>query len=280
LTKRWLPLIFGFALAGTPAVVESSHGTLYFIAASSTAIVVAADSLVSAGADSHVTAKRMLGTTDKLIPLGDRGVCFVGGYSSIAGKVYLEETARDWIRTNPKASLPVAHESIDAKLSASLKAFRSKHSEWDPKVPRPDAPFSYFICVGYYRSLPHIYATTYTALPHDITSAPYDSSMDAGRFATEGWNSVCNEILGGKARTPLSQFKSDSVVMNYRKALAANNVSSTSTHDLLHLSRICLEATESAEGREFDPNAQKVGSPNRYVVIEEGKSLKWYDHPN
>jgi hypothetical protein len=272
---RWLLVIFGFALAGTPPVGESSHGTLYFIAASSTAIVVAADSLVS------YDDGRPNDTKDKLIPLGDRGVCFIGGYSSIAGKVYLEETAKDWIRTNPKASLPVAHESIDAKLSASLKEFRSKYPEWDLKDGRPDNPFSYFICVGYYRGLPQIYVTTYyTAQPHDITSAHESRSpMPAGRIVTEGWHSVCNEILGGHA-APLSEFKSDPVVMKYRKALAAKNVSSTSTHDLLHLSRICLEATESPDGQAFDPNAQKVGPRNHYAVIEKDKPLKWVKHPD
>jgi hypothetical protein len=91
MTKRWLLVIFGFALAGTPPVVESSHGTLYFIAASSTAIVFAADSLVSYDNGAPPV------TTDKLISLGNKGVCFIGGYSSIAGKVYLEETVKDWI---------------------------------------------------------------------------------------------------------------------------------------------------------------------------------------
>jgi hypothetical protein len=237
LTKRWLPLIFGFALAGTPPVIQSSHGTLYLIAASSTAIVVAADSLVSYDNGALPV------TTDKLISLGNKGVCFIGGYSSIIeGKVYLEQTAKDWIGTNPKASLPQAHESIDAKLTASLKEFRSKHPDWDPKDVRHGNPFSYFICVGYYRGLPQIYVTTYKALPHDIKSAPGHVLVPAGRFQTEGWDSVCKEILEGHA-TPLSEFKTDPVVMKYRKALAANKVSSTSTHDLLRLSLICLEAT-------------------------------------
>jgi len=237
--------------------------------------VVAADSLVSYDNGAPPV------TTDKLISLGNKGVCFIGGYSSIEGKVYLEETVKDWIRTSPKASLPQAHESIDAKLLASLKEFRSKHPEWDPREPRPDDPFSYFICVGYYRGLSQIDATYYTAQPHDITSAHESRSpMPAGPIVTEGWHSVCEEIFRAKATTPLLQFKSDPVVMKYRKALAANKVSSTSTQDLLHLSQICLEATESAEGRAFDPNAEKVGPPNRYVVIEKDKPLKWVEHPD
>ena len=235
--------------------------------------MVAADSLVSYDNGAPPV------TTDKLISLGNKGVCFIGGYSSIEGKVYLEETVKDWIRTSPKASLPQAHESIDAKLLASLKEFRSKHPEWDPREPRPDDPFSYFICVGYYQGLPQIYATTYKALPHDIKSTPGHVLMPAGRFQTEGWDSVCKEILEGHA-TPLSEFKSEPVVMKYRKALAAKNVSSTSTHDLLHLSRICLEATESPDGQAFDPNAQKVGPPNHYAVIEKDKPLKWVKHPD
>ena len=105
-----------------------------------------------------------------------------------------------------RVGMPEAHKSIDAKLSASLKEFRSKHPEWDPREPRPDDPFSYFICVGYYRGLSQIDATYYTAQPHDITSAHESRSpMPAGPIVTEGWHSVCEEIFPGKSNnTPLT----------------------------------------------------------------------------
>jgi hypothetical protein len=75
-------------------------------------------------------------------------------------------------------------------------------------------------------------------------------------FRLFGWGNVCTEIARGIEKSKLSQFKSDPVVVKYRKAVASNSSSSISTDDLLRLSRACLEATESAEGRDFDPNAE------------------------
>jgi hypothetical protein len=71
----------------------------------------------------------------------------------------------------------------------------------------------------------------------------------------------------------------DPAIVKYRKALADGSFSSISTDDLLRVSRVCLEATESREGRAFDPNAKFVGPPNRYCVIDERQGFKWVDPP-
>ena len=47
------------------------------------------------------------------------------------------------------------------------------------------------------------------------------------------------------------------------------------TADLLGLSRLCLEATESTEGRQFDPAAAHVSPPNYFAVIDAKTGLRW-----
>lgn len=261
-------VFLGLVPSTNPSNIQSSHGSFFFLGATSTSIVIAADSRVtnSGAPDSK---------TDKLMPLGSAGVCFIGGYS-VFGNMNFEKMIRDWIRLNPKATLPNAHESIDKELLASMNAFRRRYPWWNPGDPNhPDKPFSYFVCAGYYMGLQQFYASLYTATVRDIGDEPDTPKIPAGRCRTLGWKNVCDEIMTGNATTKLSQFKSDPAAVKYRKALESDNVSSISTDDLLRLSRVCLEATESPAGRKFDANAKKVGPPNHYAVIDQRDGFKW-----
>lgn len=270
--KPWLFVLLGFALPTNPWVSKSSQGSLFFVGSTSTSIVVAADGLVT---DDGVP----IGTTKKLMPLGNVGECFIGGDSRIGsgkGEVDLEKTVRDWIRANPRATLLNAHESIDAELSALMKASRRGHPEWYPNDPTHE--FSYFICVGYYMGLQQFYARLYTATPQDITSTPRPLKIPPGRFKPFGSGKVCTEIVTGNG-AKLSQFKSDPAVTKYRRAAASDNLSSIYTNDLLRLGRVCIEATESPAGRKFDPDAKRVGPPNHYVVIDPRQGPKTVGRP-
>jgi hypothetical protein len=279
LTLTWRVAFLGLALSTNPSDVQSSrsvfhssHGSFFFLASTGTSIVIAADSRVtnSGAPDSK---------TDKLMPLGNTGVCFIGGDSSVwtldgngkFDKLDYEKTIRDWIKANPTATLPNAHESIEARLMALMKAFRRKHPG---AYAESETPFSYFVCVGYYMGLQQFYASLYTATPYDVADKPDNPNMPVGHFRTFGWAKVCTEVIEGPATRKLSQFKSDPVVVKYRKAVAADNFSSVSTEDLLRLSRVCLEATESPAGSKFDANAKNVGPPNHYAVIDQREGFK------
>lgn len=89
--KHWLKpaaRIILYRVPTNPWVSKSSQGTLFFVGSTSTSIVVAADGLVT---DEGVP----IGTTKKLMPLGNVGECFIGGDSRIGsgkGEVDLEKT--------------------------------------------------------------------------------------------------------------------------------------------------------------------------------------------
>ena len=83
-----------------------------------------------------------------------------------------------------------------------------------------------------------------------------------------------------KCADALSMLKRDPSVVKYRKAFAAGGSLSISTHDLLRVSCICLEATETPEGRAFDHEARFVGPPNLYVAIDEHEGFRWVDPPS
>jgi hypothetical protein len=239
----------------------------------STSIVIAADGLVT---DEGVP----IGRSSKLMPLGNTGVCFIGGDSAIwtpdknggLDKLDYEKTIRDWTKANPTVPLPKAHELIGANLLVLMKAYRRRHPL---AYPKSNTSFSYFVCVGYYMGLQQFHVSFYRATADDIASASDSPHIAVGRFKLSGEQKVCAPITKGDATIKLSQFRSDPGVVKYQKALAADNCSSISTDELLHLSRVCLEATESVAGREFDPDAKRVGPPNRYAVIDQKEGFKW-----
>jgi hypothetical protein len=100
-----------------------------------------------------------------------------------------------------------------------------------------------------------------------------------GFFVALGKDAVCDEITKKNATAHFSKFKGNPAVVKYRKAFASKTLSTITAHDLLVMSRACLEATEGPEGRAFDSDADKVGPPNRYGVIDERKGFKWVGRP-
>jgi hypothetical protein len=250
-------------LDAQPAVRQSSNGTLYFVGSTNTSVVVAADSLVTRIGEPSTT-------NDKLMPFGNVGVCFIGnrsvfGSTGDADRLDLNEAVRDWINEHPKANLPEAYESMAARLLNLMNQHRRKHPTWYTGLSKN---FSYFICVSYYMAFPKIYGTPYNATPAEITNQPNNYPIPPGRFKTWGWDDVCKEITEGKPSKEFSELKSDPVIAKYRKAKASNAFSTITENDLLTISRICLDATESPEGSKFDSHAKEVGPPNRYAVID------------
>lgn len=191
-------------------------------------------------------------------------------------KVDLDKTIRNWIKANPTANPFSAHETIGATLLGLMRASQRKHPDWYPAQPEE---FSYFVCVGYYMGLQEVYVTLYRATTTEITSTPDHPVISPGHFRTFGWSRVCAEITSGKTTKQLEKFESDPTIGKYKRAIASKSSSTITEADLLTISRICLEATESPEGREVEPQAGEVGQPNRYAVIDDRNGFRWVNAP-
>jgi hypothetical protein len=166
---------------------------------------------------------------------------------------------------------------MSGKLLDSMRVFRRRHPKWKPEH---SDQLSYFVCVGYYLGLPYSYASEYALAGENVTNTPSLLDLTQKPLQTHGWTNVCTEITDGNAPTHFSILKRDPSVVNYRKAFAVGGSLSISTHDLLRVSRICLEATGTPEGMAFDHDAQFVGPPNPYAVIDEREGFKWVDPPS
>jgi hypothetical protein len=61
--------------------------------------------------------------------------------------------------------------------------------------------------------------------------------------------------------THFARYEDQHAAIAYRKPRGSDGGALLTTADLLGLSRLCLEATESTEGRQFDPAAAHVSPP-------------------
>jgi hypothetical protein len=280
LTRPWLFVLLGFALPASQPTVHIETGTLILIGVSSHSIALATDSLAV-----HTTPGKGSETTSKkIIPIGDNSVCFMTGDSSrrwiqngkVVDEVDFVKVIEDWSKTHPHAQVSDAYDSIDAKLLDTMKAMQRKHAF----SADPIHSFSSFGCVGYSMGLPMLYSSDYVAATtQEITKKVSDGGVQAGFFVALGQSAVCDEITKGSSTTHFVKFKSNAAIVSYRKAKTSNNGSAITENDMLRLSRICLEATESVAGRAFDSHAKEVGPPNRYAVIDDRKGFKWVDRP-
>jgi hypothetical protein len=277
-----ISLIFpGLALPANEPTVHIKAGTLILIGVSSTSIVVAADSL----AVHSITGQRST-RNKKIIPISNAVVCFMGGDSELRwiqnGKTLDEvdfvKIIEEWSKAHPNAQISDAYNSIDAQLLDAMKAVQHKHAF----VADPIHSFSSFGCVGYEMGIPRLYESDYVAATtEDITRrvTGSDGGVPPGFFVALGITSVCDEITTTDATNHFSTFKSNAAIVRYRKAKSSHTGSALTESDLLTISRICLQATESSEGRAFDPYAKNVGPPNRYGVIDQRRGFEWVSAP-
>ena len=108
----------------------------------------------------------------------------------------------------------------------------------------------------------------------EFSRDPVEFPLTPGFFGPFGQSAVCLELMKGTS-AQLARFKDRIPVKKYRTAYAAKRVGELGTDDLLALSKVCLEATESAEGKAFDPHAYQVAPPNHYAIIDPKDGFHW-----
>jgi len=226
----------------------------------------------------------------KIIPISRFAACFITGISDftdlkglgkgkaeILREVHLGSVISDWGKAHPDAQLPEAYDQIDGKIVELMNNEERKHGELSADHTNALATFS---CVGYFTGVPMVYSSIYAqATGEQITRQVQSGQMHQGNLVAIGKAAVCEEVKTGRAAKEMADFKSEPAIVKYRKGIASRDRSGISTNDLLVMSRICLEATESDEGRRFDADASDVGPPNSYAVIDEHRGFNWVSKP-
>jgi hypothetical protein len=142
---------------------------------------------------------------------------------------------------------------------------------------------------------PIIFSTDFVGLTvagAEIQRRVLSSRVGPGFFVPLGRDTVSLEITKNNDSSDFAKFKNDPTLKRYRHAVDTKTVNATTTKDFVAIFRLCLAATESAEGKKFDPDAFQVEAPNYFAVIDQkkgfsmatqatvgfGRSLLWLIH--
>jgi hypothetical protein len=259
-------LMVFIALLTHPQMTES--GTLIIFGVSADAVVIAADS--SPGAEK------------KIIRAGKFAACTMTGLVVVEGNTSkdgldLRKLILAWIAKHPNTEVRDTKTLIATEILDALEKFNKTtglHST------EPGDAISAFGCVGYEKGTPLVLWTTFFVSGSGIQKRDTDQIVQIGYFTALGRNGVCNALTEGYPLQMLSRFLNAAPVQKYRNALSAGARDKLTTEDFLALAEVCEEATESAEGRAFDPLAYQVAAPNHFAVIDRQNGFKWIgDNP-
>lgn len=212
------------------------------------------------------------------MPAGRNAACVLMGmvHLRFSGKaqtnpVDTETTVRNWIAQHASSTLQEVHHGLTEELSAQFA---------DVRVPYLDKDFGISLfCVGFDMGAPIGLRSTFSfqmGTPPKLDSDKL--TFTAGLVIPLARAKVATEILTGDSAV-LGKFKAESSVRKYREARATGKRASLTEHDLLLLSSVCLNATESQAGRDFDAEAAEVSAPNRFAVIDAKTGFRWIKLP-
>jgi hypothetical protein len=262
----------------TPQLITET-GTLIIVGFAADSIVLAADSAVIDPQTQLLRSEKV----NKIVPIGNAGACFIGGTSSmtirtkeaVIDTIHFIGIVKNWSKAHPHESMWNAYRLIGAQLFESMQAFQNKHP-FVSTIDR-DGSLTSFACVGYDIGVAEMSVTDYfAATDHKITKREVNGlKLGQAFFVPFGMDSVSLEIVKNDLSKHFEQLKEVSAVIKYRKAIATKIPFLITLDDMLKLSHICMKATESAEGREFDPKAVGVAPPNHYAEISGKSGFKW-----
>jgi hypothetical protein len=261
------------------STISLSSGTLILVGASTTDIVIAADSRTNFK-NRPPTSGEM-----KIFRISQNTACTIGNVSRLdtssamgSGKknttvIDFPAIVRDWARQHSKASQSEASGALSEIFRIKLKSLYSSRSTDKP----PPIKVS-LICLGYEFGVPSISIIDMSESPanknFDPTATTVRSPMRPGVLVPFGQSGVCDDLLLDN-NSVLAEFKNSPPVQIYRRLKGQKRQAELTTDDLLSLSRTCLLATESPIALKVDPQARAVGPPNHLAVISSKTGFRF-----
>jgi len=276
---RFLTLIlasFGLIYASGQshiAKTDSETGTLILIAATKNQITLAADS----GSTSHYEGIQPGHT--KIFPVGRYSACAIFRNAAITlrledkvlNRVDFGDEVTKWIAAHPHAEVVEAAPAIADAMRSALTTFVEQNSRYMLSLTSDTS----LICVGFSEAKPiailNTISLTDPAKPIGVKHSNFQ--LPPGFLVGLGLPDVTTDVLQGNDQR-LAKYRSKAPVQKYRIAVANKALGTLTAADLIMVSRVCLAATESAEGHVVDPDSVIVVPPNHFAVISRFSGLR------
>jgi hypothetical protein len=246
-------------------------GTLILIGATRREITIAADS------GSFSQRHGVEAGHAKIFPVGHYSACSIFRNAVITlradnTKVDFGDELSQWIIAHPSAEFIEAAPLIAEKMRSALAVFIAKNLQF---MQPPLTSRTSLICLGFSEGKPAAILNDIVMADANkpVTVASKSFQLPPGFFMGLGLPDVAMSIVqGDDAR--LDKFRNRAPVKKYRTAVANKAIGTLTALDLISISRVCLAATESAEGRTVDPDTFIVVPPNHFVVISSSKGFR------
>ena len=283
------PLLLGLILL-VPTHIElrksievfTASGTLILLGVATTDITLASDGKnTPKGERKSIPIGKIPVGEQKIFPAGKYTACTlhndVGIFAVRSGRIVgkdnlaFTEIVRQWTLNHPNTTPRNAIYSLKMNIQEALRGYYARHEG----TPLPEFRVS-LNCIGYEFGSPELFSLDIREGPQNRNQEPSGQvkrlPVYPGFFMALGLNRVSNNLLSGSGSI-LSGYRTSDAVRKYRRLKESNRLSTITASDFLQLSRICLNATESRAGLEFDNRASEVGPPNKYAVISREKGF-------
>lgn len=277
LVSRLSVVLLSVAL-GLPAprgqiTATAKHGTLIIVSATSSSIVIAADS----GMIDEASQKLKKGHAIKIFPVSNSGACFLIGDVALsmprangaADYVDFLSIVRSYAESHKTGSIRDAFEAMDGQILQALRQFQHR-SGFSRNSTHSIVAVG---CAGYMMGEPTAFNTDFhTPTDHEVTEHRIpELHLPMGYIRPLGRNEVAKEIIDNANSVHFAAARSSPPIAKYWNAVKSHDLRGLTTDDMLQISLKCLEATESPEGRSFAPEDAIVVPPNYFAVVNGGK---------
>jgi hypothetical protein len=253
----------------------SLGGTLVFVAFTSEGISLACDGFSRHGDGTPWVGVQKIFQVEKfgaLAFIGDLRVQAREG-SALVDQVDVLALTNEWLSGHPDVDINSARDALRETIKVAFTEFYAKY---DPG-PSPNRCRFRMVLTGYSDGKPVIsrskfYQPAVRRQPM-VVECLY-SEPEPGQHFSFGKYLVCDEVLFGTS-CALSEFKAEPVIAYFRELVGRKEHRKLRLDEYLRISEVCLRATESEEGREFDRDPAEVGAPNRFARITPTDGFAW-----
>jgi hypothetical protein len=262
-------------------VTWSNTGTLVIVGVGKDGIAVASDGKMCPPGGTKCKA------VEKIFPFGQKGA--VGFVGNVTGEVRRGDdliASIDVLKITKDLSPKTADMDVEGAFDAIISAVGDKLEAFMAQVPDSEQgstkPIFRIVVAGYSSNGPIVwwakfYGKNRERDSHHLVDQKRDSVKPGDLFTSGKWL-VSEELLQANADL-LRIFNNEPPAVRVRDAISTGKRSSLTSQDFLEWSDVCLRATESPEGQNYDQDPAVVGPPNRFGVITSSAGLRWVEAP-
>lgn len=242
-----------------------------------TFIALGNDGLAMASDGAQLNADGTISEVQKIFPVGKTGAAILAGQVSsqdpvtrpVREEFNASRIVELWLNAHPDASFEMVEHDLSALILQAANRFFSRRK---PGAEAGKYRFN-LLFVSYAEGHVSLSGSRYfmpAAQGQPMRTEAISAAPKIGEIWMFGLVKTPQELLAGNSEV-LKKYKANPAISKFRSA----NRDGLSAQDLLSAFDVLLQATESPEGRKFDPVKSVIAPPNRLATITESNGFSF-----